>query len=92
MKTFKSLCIPAKVYLALSVVSILALLFDPSFSQTMGPSQQLSIFKFFFILAWTYILNMICKAGYTNISWFFVLLPFFIMFGMIISLSLSCGA
>ena len=92
MKTIKSLCIPAKVYLALSVISILALLFDPSFSQTMGASQQISIFKFFFVVVWTYVLNMICKAGYTNISWFFVLLPFIIMFGMIITLALSCGA
>ena len=59
---------------------------------TMGDAQQISIFKFFFVVVWTYVLNMICKAGYTNISWFFVLLPFIIMFGMIITLALSCGA
>lgn len=28
------------------------------------------------ILLWTYILNRICKAGYKNISWFLVLLPY----------------
>ena len=87
----KSLCIPAKVYLAMSVISILALIFDPSFASPMGESQQLSIFKVGFILIWTYILDVICKSGYTNISWFFVLLPFLIMLALIFSAAFSCN-
>jgi len=89
-KLLKSLCIPSKVYLVLSVISILALMFDPSFAAPMGETQQLSIFKGVFVLVWTYVLDLICKSGYTNISWFFVLLPFIVMLAIIFSAAFSC--
>ena len=34
------------------------------------------IFKLVYILFWTWILNLMCKDGHTNIAWFLVLLPF----------------
>ena len=79
MKTLKSLCAPSKVYLALSVVGILALIFDPSLVAPNNHTKNISLFNLLFIVFWTYILDMICKSGYTNISWFFVLLPFIIL-------------
>ncbi len=90
LKTIKKLCIPAKFYLAISIISILALLFDPSFSSPMGVSQQISIFKILFIVVWTYILDLVCKAGYVNVSWFFVLLPFIILLAIIVGSMISC--
>ena len=90
LKTVKKLCIPAKFYLAISIISFLALLFDPSFSSPMGVSQQISIFKILFIFVWTYILDLVCKAGYVNISWFFVLLPFILILAIVIGAMASC--
>ena len=36
--------------------------------------------KILVVLIWTWILNLICKAGVPTLSWFLVLLPFLIMF------------
>lgn len=38
------------------------------------------LFNLIYILFWTYVLNLICKDGYTNLSWFIVLLPFIFYF------------
>jgi small-conductance mechanosensitive channel len=40
------------------------------------------IIKAICILFWTWVLNLICKAGHKGISWFLVLLPFILMFFM----------
>ena len=40
-----------------------------------------------YIMFWTFVLNSICKAGYKNLSWFILLLPFvlgFILIGLFI--------
>lgn len=29
-----------------------------------------------YVILWTFALNLLCKLGYTGISWFIVLLPF----------------
>ena len=42
-----------------------------------------------YVLIWTYLLNLLCKKGYTKISWMFVLLPFIAMFVLIGLLILS---
>jgi hypothetical protein len=36
-----------------------------------------------YVLLWTWILNLICKAGVPGLSWFLLLLPFLLMFVMI---------
>jgi hypothetical protein len=41
------------------------------------------IIKLIYILFWTWVLNLICKDGHTNISWLLVLLPFILLFVMI---------
>ena len=79
MGTLGKLCAPSKVYLALSFVGMLALFFDSKSPIAQNEANQISLFNVFFILFWTWMLNMICKSGYTNISWFFVLLPFLTM-------------
>ena len=38
------------------------------------------IVKALYILFWTWILNLMCKDGHSEIAWFFVLLPFILMF------------
>ena len=79
LSTLGKLCAPSKVYLALSFVGMLALFFDSTWEIGQHESNKISLFNVFFILFWTWMLDLICRSGYTNISWFFVLLPFLTM-------------
>ncbi|MDA7495378.1 hypothetical protein N8459_02605, partial [Nitrosopumilus sp.] len=65
----KKLCIPSKIYLFISIIVIFISLFNNT-----------TLFSFIYIfittLFWAWNLNIICKSGYTNISWVLILLPF----------------
>jgi len=39
--------------------------------------------KMLYVVFWTWVLNTLCKAGYTRLSWFIFLLPFIAMFVLI---------
>ncbi len=66
---FKHLCAPALVYAILVVVGIIAQMMNgmSTFFGTIGT----------IIIAglWTWLLNYICKSGYTMASWVLVFLP-----------------
>ena len=80
-KTFKELCTPARVYFLISVITIIIGLFNQFHFIAL-------LIKGGFVLAWTYILNLLCKKGLKAFSWFLVLLPFFLMFiGFFMSLT-----
>jgi RsiW-degrading membrane proteinase PrsW (M82 family) len=66
-----SLCSPALLYLFLGVFSLIGMIF----SQVKATS---IIIQGIFIFIWTWVLNYICRAGHTGISWFLVILPFVI--------------
>ena len=83
------LCTPAYIYLVLSVIGLVILTIQ-NFGNTkkycvgryscIVPSTVLVfLFKIIFVAFYTFILDLLCKAGYTNLSWFLILLPF-IMF------------
>ena len=40
-------------------------------------------FEVLYVLGWTYLLNILCKKGYKQLSWLLVLLPFIAMFILI---------
>lgn len=71
------ICTPAMVYLVLSIISIILIIFK-------GMSASTVLVKGLFILAWTWFLNYLCVKGHTGISWFLVLLPFLLMIGMFV--------
>jgi hypothetical protein len=76
-KTIKNLCTPAYVYIFISAFAILFALFS-------GFGIVAVLTKAVFVIFWTYVLNMLCKKGYKNVSWFLVLLPyFFILLGFL---------
>ena len=88
------LCIPAQLYLAISFLSIFILLFrnlgDTSvyrcgMYQVKTPINCLVfyILKIVYVLLWTYVLQYLCSKGYSNVSWFLVLMPFILMFMLI---------
>ena len=76
---FKSICLPSKVYLVVTFIGVLLSIF-------FSPFNRFSIFfhlvHLIYIVFWTWVLNLICKAGYKLISWLLILVPFigFIMY------------
>ena len=93
-KLLKSLCTPALVYLAMSAISFLTILFqnlrEPNAYQVgiyKVPTQSHNfiffLMKAVYIIGWTWLLDHLCKRGYEGISWFLVLLPFIGFFVLI---------
>jgi len=69
----KSLCTPARIYLATSLLLIAMTLithFDIMYS----------IISIFWSIVWTYVFNLLCTSGYSNISWLLVALVMLVMF------------
>ncbi len=94
MKLVNSLCTPAYVYLGVSLLGFISLLIQnckETYKYKAGawdvptPCHNIIffIFKAFYILIWTYILDKLCKNGYTKLSWFLFLMPLIFMFILI---------
>ncbi len=92
-KIVNQLCKPAYVYLILSVLTLFVLMIQ-NFGNTnkycvgklscyVSSLGSVFIAKILYICFWTFVLNSICKAGYKNVSWIMVLLPY-IMFCILI--------
>lgn len=95
-KQYGSLCRPAQIYLLISLVAVLAMLFQnitephkycvgPFKCQINFPNILMFIGKLAYIAVWTIVLNSLCKTGYKSLSWFFVLFPLMV-FVLLISL------
>ena len=69
-----NLCAPAILYLGISLLAILYFIFTESYNILFY------VFNILMILLWTWILNVICGAGYKWVSWLLVLFPFIILF------------
>lgn len=67
----ESVCPPALLYLAFSIIQIIIDLYR-------GDSLQ-ALFKFIVMIVFTIVLNAICAAGMSVISWFIVFIPFILM-------------
>ena len=86
----QKLCIPSSVYFIISVLSLLIIGFQNLNntnkyclgSYTCEVSSTLLVFavKLIWVVFWTWVLNLICKSGHTNISWFLLLLPYISLF------------
>jgi hypothetical protein len=86
VSTFKSLCLPSKVYFVLAVVGVLLTVIFPSIFGNVSVFMQL--LHLVYIVFWTWVLQLICRAGYKFISWVLVLAPFVLMF-IVVALTLS---
>lgn len=92
-KRLKDLCTPAAFYFVISMIGVLLVLFQNlgnngrytlgSFSCRVPSVIMVFIVKLIYILFWTWVLNLICKDGHKEISWFLVLLPFLLLFVII---------
>ena len=70
--TFKKMCTPAQVYLAIAFLAAFISLFNQN-------SVTNIVVNLFFALIWTFVLSWLCKQGYESLSWFLVLLPYVIL-------------
>lgn len=81
---FKSLCLPSKVYLVLSLFAIaVSAIWPMSFGDN---SLIFQTFHIIYVIFWSWVLQLICKAGYKWISWVLVLAPF--VFGFLVAIVL----
>lgn len=88
--SLKELCTPAMIYFVISFVSLAVVLLQNlgnntsytvgSFSCRVPNTALVFIVKIIYILFWTWVLNLMCKDGHTNVSWFLVLIPWILMF------------
>jgi len=91
-KKLKELCTPAFLYFVISIIGLVLVLLQNlgntnsyhvgSFSCRVPNTTMVFIIKFIYILFWTYVLNLICKDGHTELSWLLVLLPWLLLFVM----------
>ena len=88
----KELCTPAMIYFVISIIALAIVLLQNlgnknsytvgSFSCRVPSTALVFIIKLIYILFWSWVLNLICKDGHTNISWLLVLLPWILLFVM----------
>ena len=87
----KQLCTPSLIYFVFSIlgffISLIQTIFNKSgrYCVAMFSCKVPSLFvifatKLIYILIWTWLLNLLCKDGYTDIAWFLVIFPFLIFF------------
>ncbi len=90
MKRIESLCNPAMFYLVISGISYLLILLqnvnNPNelcvgdMKCTTENKTMVFIVKALYIMFWTFVLDFICKRGYTKIAWFILFFPFILFF------------
>jgi hypothetical protein len=93
----KNLCMPSHLYLVVSMIALIVIAIQNIgntdrycigyHSCNVSSTLLIFIIKLMYILFWTWVLNLICNAGYPSISWFLVLLPlivFFLLIGLLI--------
>jgi uncharacterized membrane protein YiaA len=90
-KMYNKLCLPAQVYLVLSLFSLFVLFYQNMTNpyeyciglfkaNTNCNNKVFFIFKIIYIAIWVLILQKLCSKGYSTISWIIVLLPILGMF------------
>lgn len=70
--SFMKMCLPAKIYLALLIISILLAIYQ-------GIPFLWVLFKTVFGLIWMWILNWLCSKGQSTLSWIILFLPYVFM-------------
>lgn len=93
LKTLQKLCTPAHVYFLISLVSLLIMAFQNlgnvnkycvgNYECTVTSTLGVFAVKMLYVVFWTWVLNTLCRAGYTRLSWFIFLFPFISMFVLI---------
>lgn len=83
---FEHLCSPAQMYFVIAVVGIILGIITRLVSPVKGDKIAFATYliSIFFISLWTWILNLMCKDGYSKLSWALVLFPYFLILAIVI--------
>lgn len=88
-REFSNLCGPALFYFLLSMIAVIICILQNLGNRNKckigglnikGNTFMIFLVKIIFILFWTWVLALICRAGYKGLSWVLVLFPFIMMF------------
>ena len=89
-KKISELCTPSRIYFWFSAILLVAMAIQNignthmyhlgCYSCVVPHTILIFAFKLMYVLFWTWILNLICKDGYKNIAWLFVLFPILLLF------------
>ena len=82
----RKLCTPASIYFVISLIFLIVMglnnlndsdrLCLGDYSCYVGNNTLVFLLNAVYILFWTFVLDLMCKGGYTSLSWFILLLPF----------------
>jgi hypothetical protein len=86
----RKMCTPATIYFVISLLALILLgisnlestdrLCIGDYSCYVGNNTMVFVLNAIYILFWTFILDLMCKNGYSSLSWFILLLPFILTF------------
>ena len=86
----RKLCTPSTIYFVISLIFLIVMglsnLNDTNrlclgdYSCYVGNNTIIFLLNAIYILFWTFILDLMCKSGYSSLSWFILLLPFILSF------------
>ena len=88
------LCLPALVYLILSIVSIVIYVIqslmgdEPNSTANFTSTNIIAVLivKLIIMIAWTFLLNALCASGHTTLSWIILFLPIIIFLILVLFL------
>ena len=90
LKTINKLCTPAYVYLVISAIVLILMAIQNVGSEHIYCAGNIScnstmtvtifVLKIIYVIFWTWVLDLICGAGWSPVAWVLVLLPFVLMF------------
>lgn len=90
----QSLCTPALIFFIISVISLFGMLFDNlenthhycfgNVSCNVANTSTIFIVEILFLVFWTWILDLICSRGYTNVAWFILLFPYILLLALLL--------
>ena len=68
-----NICTPALFYFILAIVSTSMMIVQKATAISI-------IINIIFVIGWTWLLNFVCRKGFTPVSWMLVLSPYVIVF------------
>ena len=90
LKRINQLCTPSYVYLVISSIVLILMAIQNvgnthtycagNISCNSTSTTIIFILKIIYVIFWTWVLDLICGAGWNAISWILVLIPFILMF------------
>jgi|TARA_B110000285_G_C15132497_1_gene624610 hypothetical protein len=101
-KSIRELCTPSALYFVLSFIALIIISIQNlgntnkfcvgEYSCNVPSTILVFVVQSVYILFFTWVLNLICKEGYKNVSWFLVLLPFIMFFVLLAIMMMYAGA